>query len=253
MHDLASYQLYFDYYDAFNCECRAYGRLKQENREDLAVRAHGYLLLTPQQEAEVTQLTGGVPYSATDKSRLNGANHWGRLEEHRYLPIRAIVKDIASNHEPFAPTQLPKMWEDLETLHKLGILVRDINVFNYLEGKLVNFSRAWTTPHPWCLALHPDDVRRMRVADPRDLRKAIVELGMEKRWDWDKVIIPDELTKCASGLGKINDRYGVDPRLYNWRKWEKNPAAVDTFFKQELFAKVDDDGKLENNHLSVSG
>jgi hypothetical protein len=36
---LATPQHYMDLFDAFNCECRAYGRLKEEGREDLAVRA----------------------------------------------------------------------------------------------------------------------------------------------------------------------------------------------------------------------
>jgi hypothetical protein len=52
---LARPGLYTDYMDPFNCECRAYGRLKDENRGDLAVRAHGYLFLTAEQEAEVIE------------------------------------------------------------------------------------------------------------------------------------------------------------------------------------------------------
>ncbi|KAK3905038.1 hypothetical protein C8A05DRAFT_31137 [Staphylotrichum tortipilum] len=50
---LLSPQCYLDYFDPLSCECRAYARLIQENRTDLAVRAYGYLLLTPGQEAEV--------------------------------------------------------------------------------------------------------------------------------------------------------------------------------------------------------
>lgn len=51
-------QEYVNYLDPFHCECRAYGRLKQENREDLAVRAHGYLLLTYEQERIVIEALG---------------------------------------------------------------------------------------------------------------------------------------------------------------------------------------------------
>jgi hypothetical protein len=87
-HRLVSNQLYNDYFDPFSCECRAYGRLKQEGREDLALRAHGYLLLTPQQGDEVEKKTFG--YLWGDE---NGFNFWGRDAEHRHLPIRAIVKE----------------------------------------------------------------------------------------------------------------------------------------------------------------
>lgn len=34
---LSSSQAYVDYYDPFNCECRAYGRLAQEGQLDLFV------------------------------------------------------------------------------------------------------------------------------------------------------------------------------------------------------------------------
>lgn len=45
-HPLKTPQLWIDYFDPFNCECRVYGRLREEGREDLAVRAYGYLLLS---------------------------------------------------------------------------------------------------------------------------------------------------------------------------------------------------------------
>lgn len=48
-------QDYIDYLDPFHNECRVYGRLKQEKQEEIAVRAHGYVLLTPEQERHVTE------------------------------------------------------------------------------------------------------------------------------------------------------------------------------------------------------
>lgn len=51
---LVKNEAYVGYFDPFDCECRAYGRLQQERREDLAVRANGYLFLTPGQERAVT-------------------------------------------------------------------------------------------------------------------------------------------------------------------------------------------------------
>lgn len=39
------------------------------------------------------------------------------------------------------------MREDLCGLHRMGIYVRDIREDNYIDGKLVDFSRSWTKPH----------------------------------------------------------------------------------------------------------
>ncbi len=65
-------------------ENHVYGRLQASHREDLAVPAHGYLLLT-----------------------------------------------------------------DLQALHSLGILVHDTHGGDFMAGnRLVDFSRAWTAPHP---------------------------------------------------------------------------------------------------------
>lgn len=95
---LSSSQAYEDYYDPFNCECRAYGRLAKKNRLDLAVPAHGYLLLTPQQEAEHTpMISGDLEHEPDDEEplgSLNGERTWSRWEEHRGQPIRAIVKEF---------------------------------------------------------------------------------------------------------------------------------------------------------------
>ncbi len=67
--ELATPRLYLDYLDPFNCECRAYGRLRDEKCEDLAVRAHGYLLLTTAQEMEIAILARG----GSDQDSVNDA------------------------------------------------------------------------------------------------------------------------------------------------------------------------------------
>ena len=47
MRPLANSQLYIDYLDPFKYKCRTCSLLREEKREDLAVKVHGYLLLTP--------------------------------------------------------------------------------------------------------------------------------------------------------------------------------------------------------------
>ncbi|KAK4033491.1 kinetochore Sim4 complex subunit FTA2-domain-containing protein [Parachaetomium inaequale] len=240
---LASRQRYIDFFDPFNCECRVYGRLKQEEREDLAVRAHGYLLLTPEQEDELCRMIEGIDYDEPvdpDKNG-NGTNTWGRWEQHHHLPLRAIVKDLATHPDPFKPAQITDMWKDLEELHGLGILVRDITVFNYYNAKLIDFSRAWTWPHPSLDAITSYHLKDQLQRDPGGLEDVIVEWGIDMRWNWDEVEISQDLQDCASGKGEgERGPFGVDPRLYDWRKWEEDLVAADEFMEHELYAEVEE-------------
>ncbi len=218
---LVSPQHYLDFYDPFNCECRAYGRLLAEQRTDLAVRAHGYLLLTPDQEAEITTAVSSEPYIPDiDRPILNGRGVWARQEENRYLPIHAILKDLVPDDtEPFTPDQMDGMWRDLQDLHRLGILVRDVRVGNYLGGKLIDFSRAWTAPHPRFVFMDKKTVDAECVRDPHYLREGIIDYARVVGWDWetDEAAMPEGLDECDLEEEGA-DPFGVDPRLYAW--WE---------------------------------
>lgn len=238
---LSSSQAYVDYYDPFNCECRAYGRLAQEDRLDLAAPAHGYLLLTQQQEAKVTlMITGGLEYEPDDEDppgTLKGDKPWGRWEEHRGQPIRAIVKELAEDDDldgAFNTGRISAstMWRDLEDLHALGILVRDIHLDNYIGGRLVDFSRAWTMYHPSLDRIGRRNLTRFRM------RKTNSLLVMLQDW-WvansavDKLEIPDSLHRCDEDE---ND-HGTDSRGYNWLRWEEDGEAAMAYVKWELFSK----------------
>lgn len=223
---LASPQLYVDFFDPFSCECRVYGRLKEEGREDLAVRAHGYLLLTAEQEAQVLR----------HDPELDA--RWRRTEEFRHLPIRAIVKDLATDPEPFTQAHLSSMWEDLEGLHRLGILVRDIGIFDYIGGKLIDFSRSWTMPHPSLKFIHLYHIHQERRRDPSRLYGVMVDYAFGEQWDdfdWE-VDIPEGLRKCQLEGAGPGDGYGIDPRNYDWARWEDDPiGALDALKPENLF------------------
>ncbi|KAK4147595.1 kinetochore Sim4 complex subunit FTA2-domain-containing protein [Dichotomopilus funicola] len=204
---LASPQLYVDYFDPFNCECRAYGRLKQEKREDLAVRALGYLLFNPQQEIDLAQKVEGrsTPPPSANATTMDG-DFWGWQEQHRGLPVRAIVKDLVASKAP-DPAQDAGLWLDLQALHSLGIFVKDTHGGNYLNGKLVDFSRSWTMYHP---ALDQIDAYTLRS------------------------LMLDELQHLL-------DYYcdgANDSTAYNWLKWETNADAAKAYVEQELFERT---------------
>ncbi|KAK4243471.1 kinetochore Sim4 complex subunit FTA2-domain-containing protein [Corynascus novoguineensis] len=234
---LSSPLLYLEYLDPFHCECRAYGRLKQEGREDLAV----------------TQRARGIEYPPVGpEDVLNGRNSWGRWEIHRGLPVRAIVKELVANDgdaaagKPFAPSRLRDLWKDLEDLHRLGILVRDINPGNYIGGKLIDFSQSWTVPSPCFDSIHPEWLLKQRRADSLRLHESIVDFGVANRWDWVDPGYdgPTELDAYYADLGDddADGIYGVDPTGYDWRKWDGDLEEVDAFLKHELYAAPEAEG-----------
>ncbi|KAK3986742.1 kinetochore Sim4 complex subunit FTA2-domain-containing protein [Cladorrhinum sp. PSN332] len=145
---LAKGQYYTDYFDPFNCECRAYGRLKQEQREDLAVQSYGYLFLSAEQEVQVANLMRSIGVTAEE-------NYWRRHQQHRGHPVRAI-----------------QMWEDVQDLRRIGIAVRDIHAGNYIGGKLIDFSRSWTIYHPCFDWTDPRDMKQNIMQDAQDLLEA---------------------------------------------------------------------------------
>ncbi|KAK4148866.1 kinetochore Sim4 complex subunit FTA2-domain-containing protein [Chaetomidium leptoderma] len=230
---LASPQLWIDYFDPFRCECRAYGRLKEECREDIAVRAHGYLFLTPEQELEVAKRS--TPIQPDD---AENDDPWGRAEEPLVAdrPVHAIVKDLATDNNHFTRDQIDHLWRDLEDFHKLGILVRDVTVSNYIGGKLIDLSRAWTVPHPSLEYIHERYLRQQRRRDPVCLQNCIIDVGIDDGWNLDEVDMK-ELDACAIGEGE-NDGYGIDPRRYDWRKWEDHRTleATEAFLEHEIYA-----------------
>lgn len=191
-------------------------------------------MLTPGQELEVARRSGPINPGDEDD---DDDDVFGRTIEPLVSdrPVHAIVKDLVTEQDPFGPDQVSDMWEDLQDLHRLGILVRDIKIGNYLGGKLVDFSRAWTVPHPILEHIHTRFFEEERQRDPDALVGCIGDWGIENSWDFDVVKIPEELTACACGTSE-NDRFGTDPRYYDWRKWEADIEAVDFFWQHELYA-----------------
>lgn len=173
------------------------------------------MLLTPEQERRVSEDSDeGCEDEVKD---LDGQNQWRRFEYHRNKPLQAIVKELVDHGTPdFVSEQVPQMYDDLETLHSLGILIRDIGPCNYLGGRLIDFSRSWTMPHP-CLENATD--RGICEERKKELRQFWNMLGACSERNDPDLQTPERLKPYADDiLG--GDHLGVDPRDYDWRKWE---------------------------------
>lgn len=143
--DVASFQETLqeivDYMDTFNCECRAYGRLIERGCHDIVVPCYGYLLLTDEQDATLKKMGYSVQ----------------RTDFHRGVPTRALVKPLIQGKPNFRPHMVPQMMRDLRKMNSIGITNRDIKANNYIDGKLFDFSIAWTMPHASLIRLAEAD------------------------------------------------------------------------------------------------
>ncbi|KAL1864598.1 hypothetical protein Daus18300_007615 [Diaporthe australafricana] len=215
---------YVDYLDPFNCECRAYARIKQEHREDVAVRAHGYLLLTLEQERHISK----GELETDDQGSLKGGGPWGRWEWQRHQRLRAIVKNfVPVDTGYFDESHLSGMWSDLELLHSLGILVRDIHPGNYMDGKLIDLSRAWTMYHPCIDRTLPDSLKKLR----KDECKRFTD--MIRTWSVIHGVAIEVPQGSDAWESDNKEDFGIDPTKYDWRKWEEL-ATEDQGKEQEL-------------------
>ncbi|KAF7545061.1 hypothetical protein G7046_g9649 [Stylonectria norvegica] len=118
--------------ESFFRECRAYGRLREAGREDIAVKCHGYLMLNQQQE---------------DWLKEQGNDFHREEADTPATPLRALVKDFVQSEVMFTRPMVRSMMRNLQEMHRLGIVNGDIKAMNYVDGHLVDFSSATTVPH----------------------------------------------------------------------------------------------------------
>ncbi|KAF9762349.1 hypothetical protein IL306_003447 [Fusarium sp. DS 682] len=142
---------------SFNNECRAYGRLKELGREDLAIKAHGYLRVPLHQiEERLQAMLQNNEEEAWTLKDLMELEEVGTPDAN--VPFMAIVKDWILDHrtsvggmtreaEQRQIKHLPRMLRNLRQLHKCGIVVRDLKDQQYYDGQLGDLSFAWTIPH----------------------------------------------------------------------------------------------------------
>lgn len=109
----------------------------------------------------VLRLTSRPSFTSDNGSGLG--NWMGAGSCHQRL--RAIFKDfVPFDKGDFDESHLSGMWSDLETLHSLGILVRHIHPGNYMGGKLIDLSRAWTSKYP-CVSTESES-RLLKSIEP---------------------------------------------------------------------------------------
>jgi hypothetical protein len=72
---------------------------------------------------------------------------WSPEATRKQRPVRAIVKELASQDPGVNEGSLKMILSDIMELNKLDIYNGDIRRENFGDGKLVGFGSAWTEPH----------------------------------------------------------------------------------------------------------
>lgn len=140
---------------------------------------------------------------------LDGNNNfWGRHEQHRELPVRAIVKELVSQEWPTS-NEVQGMWADLQAIHSLGILVGDTHGGNYLGGKLVDFSRAWTMYHPALVQTRGNELQNLMLGELQKLQYNYYDLKNTLRSK--SIDIPQDLEAFCAGIADYRNL----PSAYN--------------------------------------
>ncbi|KAK8054160.1 hypothetical protein PG996_013461, partial [Apiospora saccharicola] len=131
---------------------------------------------------------------AKDKT-CDWVKDWYYRDKYAGQPVQALVKDyIDFDHVGYRESDPDANWRritraidsprtartllsNMNTLHQIGILHRDINSSNVTQGRFLDFSTAWTKPHP---CLNTDQIESAR--DPFD------QLGITDAYDVDYMI-----------------------------------------------------------------
>lgn len=198
-------------WDPFNCECRAYGRLQEEGREDLAIPCYGYVILTAEEEDQVNS-----------KWHLD----WNRRPQNRGQGLRGLLKEYVPSQQQFDVAQLPQMRKDLLELHQMGIVVFDLREDNYLNGKLIDFSQAHVAPHEQLdMVNNPVLTRQACWKDYIAFDGILEHFGLGRRHPCAFFPAPASSRKLRSAKADRASRssYGMDEKFliaakYDWKK-----------------------------------
>lgn len=159
-----------DHNDPFHCECRAFGRLKEAGREDVAVRVYGYISLPLTKDILESMHRAMEGHSAWEDRDYKDGRVWTRdpreilgdrdgLDDGSWR-VMGILKDWLgpddigrrTHYEEGLdllrqPPMFPRMLAGLKTLHRYGIVHCDVRLDQWVGGVLVDLSSAMTVPH----------------------------------------------------------------------------------------------------------
>lgn len=190
-------QLLNDQLTPFNCEARAYGRLKETGNEDIAWKCYGYIALDEATYSSIVWDKIGLPrkewfsqYTNTDEE----------VADKPVFPILALVKEFIPDASKLGALDIAKahdMAQGINKLHSIGITHRDIQDRNYVDSRIMDFSTSWTVPNIRLdRALKWDPKRSIDEADANDY---FMFDDMIEQWNKDHPDLPRSDYRMTQG------------------------------------------------------
>ncbi|KAJ4323206.1 hypothetical protein N0V84_004469 [Fusarium piperis] len=236
--NLEALTAFSNYAEPFNCECRAFGRLKEAGCEHLATKCFGYMLLEDNNERAMMDQFKHLALDFTEhydefdvRSRFLG-------KDGRSPPIRGIIKELGQPDEKLCTRTLRSILKDVIQTHQLGVIGLDIAHRQIINGKLSDLSTAITFPHFTTSPelnphIAPEMVAQMEL---NTFKKCLYDYcqfdDMVQEWNDDHPDPRDQLAfyslpggKSGQGLEydlrSLPSRERVytlaDPRSYDWK------------------------------------
>lgn len=183
----------------------------------MAVKCYGYMTLDTAMEQSLADKFGLV--------------EWGRNAEDypqfERRPLDAIVKELLPR-TAFSAKDARKLIQDLQEIHRCGILIADLKFDAYVGTQLVDFSFAATTPH-----YQFDDRFRFNRQNPISAAQDYHNLDLEVFDYWNTEIRRTGpqiwVRTCHSkyDMRKYREPKFYEPRQFDWRQcaneWTKLP------------------------------
>ena len=226
------------YSEPFYTECRAFGRLHETGRADLALDCFGYVLLDEDSERALNNLKL-LEFNGDDHYTVGDVRSDFRGPSGRPPPIRGIVKalgtpDNTTDNLPVATAR--RLLDDIMQMQQLGIVRLDGRRDQFIDWKFADFSTALTTPHflmtpeilkgpipPSGLAAMEEQLFLMCLADYDEFEGALRNSNDFKRTDQRKRLNLFILTGRIRYPLRRTARHRnvlytlVDPRQFDWR------------------------------------
>ncbi len=233
------------YAEPFNAECRAFGRLREEGYEELALSCYGYVLLDEQHERQLMERFSERRLDFNGNSEHPGfvdvrGHFLGR--DGRKPPIRGIVKALGQPCEQLSNKDARRILGDITRMQQLGIVHIDVAIRQLIGGKLADFSTAITAPHfmttpelnpsltPDCIFSIEFELFQYTANDFWEFDLMIHEYNEDEGGNISVFAFPSGLGfEGREGLRNTLSRQRiytmVDPRLFDWKRKPSTTAA----------------------------
>lgn len=245
--DLETMSAFYNYSEPFSCECRAFGRIRESGHDQVAVRCFGYLLLDEENERAIMnqfshlRLSFEGNFDYPDYAGQMGLRSRFVAKGGRPPPVRGIVKEFGHNPTNLRSRDAQRILQDVTRLQQLGIIHIDVADRQLINGKLCDFSKAFTVPH---YITTPELNPRLTPAWISAMEFETFQFSINDYWEFDDMVRiwnEEHDTKISvyafpNGRGcktKYNLRstpsrrrvYSfVDPRTYDWKTSDASPG-----------------------------